>query len=78
MKPIDIAVISAICAWIVFAVMYIIKRKKSGKCFGCGGDCPSCVRTAECSRKSAEHVKNEKAQPKKSSDRIMKNSEDKK
>lgn len=38
----DIILLSVIAVCVILAVIYIIKRRKSGKCIGCSGDCSQC------------------------------------
>jgi len=36
----DIIIIAVLAAWFVFALVRVIKKRKSGSC--CSGDCSSC------------------------------------
>ena len=38
-------IILIIAVWLILAVRYCIKRKKSGKCIGCSGDCSQCMQS---------------------------------
>lgn len=41
----DCAVLAVVAAWIVAAVCYIHKKRKSNRCIGCGGgECDICKR----------------------------------
>ncbi len=42
MGILDFIVLGILGAWAVFAIVYIIKCKKNGKCIGCSGDCSAC------------------------------------
>jgi|GEM_PF-1934247 len=48
MKPLDWILITALAILVLLAVLHMKKRKKSGKCIGCGGDCLSCSSRTEC------------------------------
>ncbi|MCQ2462139.1 MAG: FeoB-associated Cys-rich membrane protein [Clostridia bacterium] len=39
----DYVILSLIALAVIFAVVYMAKRKKQGKCIGCGGDCAQCA-----------------------------------
>jgi hypothetical protein len=43
MKPIDILLLLLVALLVILAVRRMIRRKKSGKCLGCGGNCASCI-----------------------------------
>ena len=52
MNLIDILIIILISLWVVFAILYIVKCKKNGKCIGCDGckdkgNCQSCKNKKE-------------------------------
>lgn len=38
----DIIILGILFLWLLLSVRYMRKRKKSGKCIGCGGDCTAC------------------------------------
>ena len=38
----DFIVLSVLALWLITAVCHTRKRKKSGKCIGCGGNCAGC------------------------------------
>jgi len=43
MNNYDIIILIIVALLIFLAVYRMYKRKKSGKCIGCGGDCSSCI-----------------------------------
>ena len=38
----DIVLIAAVAALVVLDIVYIVRKKKQGKCVGCSGDCSAC------------------------------------
>lgn len=52
----DYIILSIVALLFIAAVIYLIKRRKSGKTF-CGGDCKSCGLCAEKNKKGAENEK---------------------
>ena len=38
----DIIILAALFLWLLLSLRYMRKRRKSGKCIGCGGDCSAC------------------------------------
>lgn len=48
----DIVIICILAAAVAAATVYIVKRRKKGKCIGCSGDCAAC--TASPSNKNAD------------------------
>ena len=38
----DIIILGILFLWLLLSIRYMRKRKKSGKCIGCGGDCSAC------------------------------------
>ena len=48
-KIADIIVIALLILWAVLAVRYMIKRRKSGRCISCSGNCQCCkISKANC------------------------------
>lgn len=52
----DYIILSVVAVLFIAAVIYIIKRQKSGRTF-CGGDCKNCCLCAEKHKKGAENEK---------------------
>lgn len=42
MKLIDCIILGIVLTAVIIAVRYMYKKKKSGKCIGCSGDCSHC------------------------------------
>ena len=42
MKPLDFLILAILLLWILLSIRWMWRRKKSGKCIGCGGDCSTC------------------------------------
>lgn len=38
----DIIILAALFLWLLLSLRYMRKRRKNGKCIGCGGDCSAC------------------------------------
>ena len=38
----DLIILAALFLWLLLSVRYMRKRRKSGKCIGCSGDCTAC------------------------------------
>ncbi|MCI5796852.1 MAG: FeoB-associated Cys-rich membrane protein [Ruminococcus sp.] len=43
MNTADIVIICILLAAVAAATVYIVKRRKKGKCIGCSGNCASCA-----------------------------------
>lgn len=43
MNILDIIIIAVLFFWAIASIIYMIKRKKSGKNITCGGDCSKCA-----------------------------------
>ena len=56
MNVYDYIILCVVAALLIAAVIYIIKRQKSGRHF-CGGDCKNCGLCAEKYNKGAENEK---------------------
>ena len=56
MNVYDYIILSVVAALFIAAVIYIIKRHKSGRYF-CGGNCKNCGLCAEKHNKGAENEK---------------------
>ena len=42
MHMIDILILGVLFVWLALSICYMHRRRKSGKCIGCGGDCSAC------------------------------------
>ena len=38
----DIIILAVLLIWLALSLRYMRKRRKSGKCIGCSGDCTAC------------------------------------
>ena len=38
----DLIVLGILLCWLILSVGYMRRRRKSGRCIGCGGDCAAC------------------------------------
>lgn len=52
----DYIILTVVAVLLIAAVIYIIKRRRSGRHF-CGGDCKTCSLCAEKHKKGAENEK---------------------
>ena len=42
MHMIDILILGVLFVWLALSIRHMHRRRKSGKCIGCGGDCSAC------------------------------------
>ena len=42
MSALDWAVLAVLAVWIAASVVWMLRRKKKGKCLGCDGNCDRC------------------------------------
>ena len=50
MHMIDILILGVLFVWLALSIRHMHRRRKSGKCIGCGGDCSACG--ADCKGRS--------------------------
>ena len=43
MSWLDWLLVGLLAAWIAAGAVWMYRRKKKGRCIGCGGDCASCA-----------------------------------
>ena len=48
MSAIDIIIVCVLAAWAVASIVYIVLRKKKGKCIGCSGCDGRCEKCGGC------------------------------
>lgn len=55
----DIIILAALFLWLLLSLRYMRKRRKNGKCIGCGGDCSACHGSCHpaCRSRQTEEVK---------------------
>lgn len=53
LKMADIIVIALLILWAALAVRYMIKRRKSGRCISCSGNC-QCCKVGKTNRKTSQ------------------------
>ena len=53
MKITDWVILAIILILVILAFLRMRRRKKSGKCIGCGGDCSACIYHNSCTRRES-------------------------